>query len=338
MKRDYSLDFLRAMSCILVIIIHVANVYCRAFNGYNEFNYLGAVIFNGISRISVPIFFMISGALLIKEEFNMKKYFKRIFKLIYVLAIWNLIYFIFNNLFLNNNTSFIDALLNSFFTPTKRHLWFMYAIIGLYISLPFIHNMCINMSKKEENLFLTLWILFVGVLYIINSTINKQVSNPIPIIQGTYYLGYFVSGHIIYKRINEISNKYNIYLILISILCLFINIWYTYHISIFYNSYFTSLFAYRSITYMFPSISIFILVIKHKDKFKSSKLISSISKFSFGIYLIHPIFLDIIKKYINISAQISYLFIPLYTIIIFLLSYISCLLIKKIPLINKILI
>ena len=66
MKRDYSLDFLRVVACILVIVIHVANVYCRAFTSIEQVNYVGAVIFNAIARISVPVFFMISGALLIK--------------------------------------------------------------------------------------------------------------------------------------------------------------------------------------------------------------------------------------------------------------------------------
>ena len=46
------------------------------------------------------------------------------------------------------------------FEPTKRHLWFMYAIIGIYIVLPFVQKMCKNLSKVEENLFMVLWAFF----------------------------------------------------------------------------------------------------------------------------------------------------------------------------------
>ena len=88
MKRDYSLDFLRVVACILVIIIHVANVYCRSYTNIDQINYIGAVIFNVVARISVPIFFMISGALIVKEtKFDMKKYIKRIWRLVFALIV-----------------------------------------------------------------------------------------------------------------------------------------------------------------------------------------------------------------------------------------------------------
>ena len=59
---------------ILVIVIHMSNFYCRAYGDISNVSYLGATIFNGLARISVPIFFMISGALLIKGEHDDKKY------------------------------------------------------------------------------------------------------------------------------------------------------------------------------------------------------------------------------------------------------------------------
>ena len=340
MKRDYSLDFLRVIACILVIVIHIANVYCRAYSNITEVNYIGAVIFNTIARISVPIFFMISGALLIKEtSFDMKKYLKRIWRLLFALIVWNLIYFIFNNLYLGETVKFQDAFVNSFFEPTKRHLWFMYAIIGLYIALPFIQNMCKNLTKTEENLFMGLWTFFVGILYIIKLELKLDVDYPIPIVQATYYLGYFVVGHILYKRVNEIekTKKYSKYLLLIPLVCFAITIIQTCNLSFKYDKYYNLLLAYRSILYMLSSISIFLLFIMNKENFKANKLVASISGLSFGIYLMHPIFQNIITENIKIIEQSSYLFIPIYSIIIFILSYISCFIIKKVPLLNRIL-
>ena len=340
MKRDYSLDFLRVVACILVIVIHVANVYCRAYTNIEQINYIGAVIFNSLARISVPIFFMISGALLIKEaNFDMKKYLKRIWRLLFALITWNIIYFIFNHLYLGNTVKFNDVLIESFFEPTKRHLWFMYAIIGIYMVLPFIQNMCKNLSKKEENLFMGLWTFFVGILYIIKVILKVEVNYPIPIIQGTYYLGYFVIGHFLYKRSKEIlePKKYNKYLITVPIVCFVITIISTCMKSFEYGKYYNLLLAYRSIFYMLSSSCIFLLFTINKEKFKESKLVSSISGLSFGIYLIHPVFLNIITENIVITEQLSYLFIPIYSIIIFILSYISCLIIKRIPILNRVL-
>lgn len=340
MKRDYSLDFLRIVACILVIVIHVANVYCRAYTNIDSVNYIGAIIFNTIARVSVPIFFMISGALLIKpSEFNIKKYLQRIWRLLFALIAWNFIYFLFNKYYLGNDLNFYDSFIESFVEPTKRHLWFMYAIIGIYIILPFVQNMCKNLSKQEENLFMGLWLFFVGVVYIIKLELKLEINYLIPIIQGTYYLGYFVVGSILYRRIKEkkLDNKWHKFLILLSIMCYVITIVGSCYLSFKHDKYYNLLLGYRSIYYMLSSISIYLLFINNKEKFRENKLITSISGLSFGIYLIHPVFLNLITENIEIINQISYAFIPLYTVVIFILSYIACLIIKKIPYINKIL-
>ena len=88
---------------------------------------------------------------------------------------------------------------------------------------------------------------------------------------------------------------------------------------------------------MLASSCVFLLFINNKEKFKESKIITSMSELSFGIYLIHPVFLDVIKENTVIVKQLSYVFIPVYTIIIFFASYISSFIIKKIPLLNRIL-
>ena len=61
---------------IMVITIHVANVYSRSFGFISNKSYIFSLIYNTVSRISVPIFLMISGALLVDRGFNKNKYFK----------------------------------------------------------------------------------------------------------------------------------------------------------------------------------------------------------------------------------------------------------------------
>ena len=100
-ERDYKLDFLRVISMFMVVIIHVANCYTRNYGNISNFSYVGSIIFNVISRISVPIFFMISGSLLADRNFNGKKYIKRIIKFIVIIIVWDLIYLLWEYLFLN---------------------------------------------------------------------------------------------------------------------------------------------------------------------------------------------------------------------------------------------
>ena len=81
-KREYAFDLLRVIAMIMVIVIHVANVYSRSFGIIDNTSFLASLFYNTISRISVPIFFMISGALLLDKKFNIKKYIQRLLKFI----------------------------------------------------------------------------------------------------------------------------------------------------------------------------------------------------------------------------------------------------------------
>ena len=332
MKRNYNFDLLRIISMVLVIIIHISNIYLRG-SDVNSSNYIIALVFNCFSRICVPVFFMISGALLVGEEYNKKKYFKRIFKFLLILVVWSIIYYLLKD----KPGDLLKTTVNSLFNAemTSRHLWFMYAIIALYIALPFIQSMAKNMNKELENLFIILWVLFNGftMIYmpIFKSVINVNVEMPIPIVQGTYYLGYFLLGHILYKRINskEIkrSNKYLWYFIL----CTLITIVVTCIESRYFGKHTDNMLWYRSIFTMIASSSVFIYAITSKREYKNTKLLLNISTISFGIYLVHVVFLKMIQNHITILDQNALLFIPISTIVIVLLSTIVCEIIIRIP-------
>lgn len=92
---------------------------------------------------------------------------------------------------------------------------------------------------------------------------------------------------------------------------------------------------YKSIFIILSSFAIFVLIIINKDKI-TNKNITKLSKFSFGIYLIHVIFLIKIKDNFNIISFNPIICIPIFSAIIYSFSLISCYIIKKIPLINKI--
>ena len=72
---------------------------------------------------------------------------------------------------------------------------------------------------------------------------------------------------------------------------------------------------------------------------KKEQLMKKISNYTFGIYLIHPLILNVVGREIGDFAQIKLLLsIPLLTINAFLLSLIISIIIKLIPFFGKYLI
>ena len=299
-KRDYKLDLLRVISMIMVVIIHIANYYCRAFNDIDKISYLGALIFNTISRISVPFFFMISGRTLLSKKYDKSKNKDRIIKKITILIVITIIYYIWDKYYMNKDINIISLLSK----PERKLLWFMYAIIGIYISLPFIKCMVDKMGKDEDKLFVILWLIFNGVL----KGLNIGNTYLVPIISGTYYLGYFIIGYMIIKYYDYINkNKNNMLLLIITIVSFITVIISTYFISVNNGKHFTKLLTYSNFLIMIASLSSFIyLYFNIKDK--ENIIVSKLSNLSFGIYLFHAIILDAIMKlipYKNINSCTS---------------------------------
>ena len=136
-KREYSFDILRVVSMIMVITIHVSNVYSRSFGVIGNKSFLVSLVFNTCARVSVPIFLMISGALLLDREFNLKKYLKRLFKFIVLIVVWDIVYLVWEYLYLGVT---YDNLYKLLLEPYRAHLWFLYTILILYALQPILRK------------------------------------------------------------------------------------------------------------------------------------------------------------------------------------------------------
>lgn len=79
-EKNYNLELIRMISFIFVIVIHVSNYYCRAYGDITIGEYSFSLLLNLLARISVPCFFMITGALLLGRQESLHKHAKRIFQ------------------------------------------------------------------------------------------------------------------------------------------------------------------------------------------------------------------------------------------------------------------
>ncbi len=341
-KRELNVEFIRVFAIFMTVMIHVSNFYINNFSKISTTYFNTAVVYNSLSRICVPLFFMVSGIFLIKQEFNFKSYYQRILKFTLILVVWSVIYFLFNNEWKIKGLK--QAVANSFLNAneTSRHLWFMYAIIGIYIALPFIQNMCKNMNRQLENLFLGLWLgfsglgsIYVPLIRIITNT-NVDITYPIPIINATYYLGYFIAGHILYERFKDVRGnlKENLWCIAIFLTSSLVTIMATCVLSAKMNEAYTVLFWYKSIFIAASAFAVFILVVINKDKFKSEAILT-FSKQSFGIYLIHMIFFNQLTLNVNIIQYNPLITAPLVTLGVYVVSFISSYILSKIPVVKR---
>ena len=326
--RELSFDILRVISMCMVVIVHVSNVYSRSYGIIGNKSFIISLVFNTVSRISVPIFLMISGALLLDREFQLKKYLKRLGKYIMIIVVWDILYLLWEYFYLGI-TYPISDFWKLLYEPFRAHLWFLYTILLLYAIQPLLRIMMNKTNKIVKMILFLIWFIFSTL-----GIVNYYISIYFTIFS---YIGFFIIGKYLYDFAkNHDLKKYNIPLILLMIICFGCSIYLNYSFSERRHMFYNFFFAYRIPFIMLPSFAFYVLVISNFKKETLPKIIMTISSLSFGVYLIHGMFLDITIQLFSYQTIPSLLGIPLFAFMITICSILSVFLLKKIKFINKI--
>ena len=330
-KRIVYLDILKILATFGVITMHVAAIHWYT-ESPSSFNWKVFNFYDSIVRWVVPIFVMISGALFLdnSKELNIKKLYKKnILRIITAFIFWSLIYAIKTNNFFVKGKESIVPFLRSFFEG-HYHLWFLYMIVGLYMMVPILRK--VTADKKVTEYFFIISIIFSFIIPTICKmpTISKVLGYV-----NFKYITYFVLGYYLSK--NEISVKTRKIIYVFSLMGFLVTIFGSSIIANYkkipfglYNEFYLNVFL--------ETIGLFVFVknIKFNINNKQSNILNKLVKYSFGIYLIHVLVIDDIKKIgitpLTFNPIIS---IPIISILTFIISLIISAIINHIPILKK---
>ena len=144
--RDFSLDFIRFFAVLAVVMIHISAEFVVSYPSHSLEFFVGN-IFDALSRIGVPLFVMISGSLMLKEEkqISLKQiFFKYILNIVIVLVAWSALYAVIWGIiipYLYQSPISIQDIFKRFIYG-HYHMWYLYMIIGLYSVTPHLTIFC----------------------------------------------------------------------------------------------------------------------------------------------------------------------------------------------------
>lgn len=330
MKKNYNMDVIRTVSFVMVIVIHVSNYFCRAFPDIDKGEYLFALLLNTVSRVSVPCFFMLSGALLLGKTERLKRNADRLLRFVIVLAFWSMVYYIFNKYYMGTPYD----LKNLFYEPTEAHLWYLYATIPIYMVLPFFQIMCRGMDGKMDKALLILCSI-VSVFMYVSSFWQEELYYDVPIIGDKVYSFYFFLGYFLYKYRGKLIGRGKL-LFGVFLGSAIVNVGATAFVTFWNKVHLESLLEYRSPLVILSGAAFFawILQMKQGEIELESRVKSWVDTWcscSFGIYLIHILFLDMYKKHMEPEAVSTWVAVPVLTAGILVLSYACIWLLRKLP-------
>ena len=325
MQRNFHLDQMRVIACVMVIAIHVCNIYNRAFPDLSHVDYAIAALVNAMSRISVPIFFMISGALMAGRTPDLQKSLRRFFKYLAITVFWCVFYWIWGRFYLQKSYDFHDLLT----VPTSKHLWYLYALLAIYLALPLIQTLIRGLSDKMLNYLLILFGISVFGGYLLDF-ISVPIQYPIALIAENQYLGFFILGYVLYHREIPVRTRTCGVLFTLSVLLVTVG---TCWKSLAHNAHKDVYFQYRNPLLVLAAACAFLILLRlPKGTIPRvwEKFVRHVADNSFGIYIFHAVFLNCIDREINMPGVPAWFGIALFIAVIFVLSDLSVTLYKRV--------
>lgn len=291
-------DNLRAIATIAVIFVHVSAPILYQYGNISNFKWWSGNVIDGISRFCVPIFLMLTGALLLPRKIEIKHFFKkRLTRILLPFLFWSVLYIIYSLLskwLSGDNLSYRDICLyifHKFKSGASFHLWYIYMIIGIYLILPIISKWILVSSKNEIWYYVVIWI----VTMIVGFPFIKKIIPNVDLIYFTGYLGYPILGYLLsFTSKNKKIISFAFLLFLIGIMT---TIFGTYLLSYSDGSFNKMFYSYLSPNVLLSSIGVFLLFrhLKIKNKLIIN-ILQSISKYNYGIYLGHILVLKLLSE------------------------------------------
>ena len=347
-KRLVHLDLLRLISIFLVIFNHTGDKgYMLFFENMNSSLSFMYMTFSVFCKIAVPVFFMISGALLLPKQESLRDLFcKRILRMVIVLVVISIPFYV----WLHRDQGLSIASFGAYIygNSATTSLWYLYSYISFLLMLPFLRSMVKNMKEKDFWYLAIGYIVFVGVLpsieYLLwhnSNTLHTDLSPALFTAQNVFFaiMGYYLEHILNSKHYNKNNSLWAIIFSIIAIFCTCLMTCYQSKIDVicdgnqierFFNSFIC-----------IPAMTMYFLIKCLGDKIKNEKTcryISILGTGVFGVYLIEKFIRAILKVVYDVLFPIMGSFIAslIWSFSVLCIGMMIVIILKHIPVLRKI--
>lgn len=268
-NRTLYFDLIRILACAMIVLMH---------SPMARLGTPGPVL-SGVSYLTAPgigLFFMVSGALLLKQnsgEFDTHKFLqKRFAKILVPLVFWSGVGYGLNVMGIKNTELGI--------------LWFMYTLAGLYLLTPILTRWLNAAQRWEIELYMGIWLVTMCYPFLkIIMSFNESDTSWVYYFHG--YVGYYVLGYYLHRYdLDKVRMGGSILLFLLFSIVAPIAVL-VFHVQVdFY-----SLFWYLSVSIAMCCVMWWLMIRKFhvvdRIRERTKRAIVKLSNLCFGIYLVH---------------------------------------------------
>lgn len=226
--RKYYYDFLRIIAIWMVIYNHtVLNGYMLFTQEQGTFIFWVEEFFSIFIKVAVPLFWMMTGALLLAREENLRTLFhKRIFRFLLVLIVFTFLQYIYMQ-----KMGKMEDSVNYFrwvyeYCDGVPAYWYLYAYLGYLFMLPLLRKIARGLSKIEFQYVFVGYTIFTGLLpmfefFLLKEQYHLREDFQIPLLTTSCIVFALMGYYIEYvKKEEEYSARKLLVWIALSFLCI----------------------------------------------------------------------------------------------------------------------
>ncbi len=278
----------------------------------------------------VPVFYIITGYIWLnkEKECTYRIVFPHVIRLVTALVVFGFTYSLMEQFFEYRIFEFrfiIRAFLDLITGELWDHMWYMYSVIGLYLLLPLIKPFFDFQSTKNVCIATAVIFLFARLIPSAFESFGRFAPFQFPIERVSFF--YLMIGGLVSR--GKFSSKQSMCFVgafLGSSVLLSMNHLLDWNLVIISN-----------VCVTLGAVFIFCFFAAAPCFNRENAVIKSVSKCTFGIYLIHPVFINLITKLLHFYPYQHYPFvsIPMIAIAIFAVSWGTVFVLRKIPIIKN---
>nr|WP_086939319.1 acyltransferase [Thaumasiovibrio occultus] len=313
-KVDY-IDLMRCVAAIAVVAIHVLGPYRHEIGVISTTDWSVATTVNAASRWAVPLFIMISGALMLSDRrpFELNYYVRRrLGKVLVPFLVWSVFYALLSGVSLAgwNGSDAWQRLIHLPTEYTYYHLGFFYYFLPLYLVIPFLRYW-VSVDDRQYTWALAAW---WGLITLNLLRIDGWWSQDL-----LFYSGYLLLGYSLFRAPLLPARWWALLGGIIVVLTALMVILPSLEAQRYLVGRWLS---YKTVNTAFIAVAVF-AACRHGYPYLSESLrkgVSEISRCSLGIYLVHPLLLWPVREF-NWYLGPSWLMIVWWTCVITGLSW-----------------
>ncbi|HSQ48486.1 MAG TPA: acyltransferase family protein [Candidatus Deferrimicrobiaceae bacterium] len=345
-------DLTRTIAILFVILLHASiepNLNVDFMSPQGVELWWTADVYGSIARTAVPLFIMLTGALLLQPEKTdepLRFFFKKRWNRIGVPVIFWAIVFLAWAFFVRRQTFTPSTILQDALAGPYVHFWYVYLLVGLYLITPVFRVFVAHADWKLVKYFLWVWFVGTGIVSLL--MLSPDISPQAVWFKGNVFIltgaiGYFVLGAF-WVRLKFRSWLLYVALALSVLWTIFGTFLLTSTLGERYSAFFLDASSFSTII---ASVALFLILTSIPTQKIETKLprfsqaLRIISLNTLPIYLFHVIILETLQQgylgfQISVTTLNPILSIPLLTGVTLLLSLAIIVPLKKIPYVAKI--